>query len=75
MADHRTAVAARAPGRRASGRPASARRHLLRAAHRGIPWDDLPARYGPHTTAYNRFNRWARQGTRSWRDVGRRAWR
>ncbi len=28
----------------------------------GIPWDDLPARYGPHTTAYNRFNRWAKQG-------------
>ena len=28
----------------------------------GIPWDDLPARYGPHTTAYNRFNRWAAQG-------------
>ena len=28
----------------------------------GIPWDDLPARYGPHTTAYNRFNRWATQG-------------
>lgn len=26
------------------------------------PWDDLPARYGPHTTAYNRFNRWAAQG-------------
>lgn len=29
----------------------------------GIPWDDLPARYGPHTTAYNRFNRWARQAS------------
>ena len=28
----------------------------------GIPWDDLPARYGPHTTVYNRYNRWARQG-------------
>ncbi len=28
----------------------------------GIPWDDLPARYGPHTTVYNRFNRWAKQG-------------
>lgn len=28
----------------------------------GVPWDDLPARYGPHTTAYNRFNRWAEQG-------------
>lgn len=28
----------------------------------GIPWRDLPERYGPHTTAYNRFNRWARKG-------------
>lgn len=28
----------------------------------GIPWDDLPGRYGPHTTVYNRFNRWAKQG-------------
>lgn len=28
----------------------------------GIPWDDLPERYGPHTTVYNRFNRWAKQG-------------
>ena len=28
----------------------------------GIPWADLPARYGPHTTVYNRFNRWAKQG-------------
>ena len=24
----------------------------------GMPWRDLPARYGPYTTAYNRFNRW-----------------
>lgn len=28
----------------------------------GAPWRDLPARYGPHTTAYNRFNRWSRRG-------------
>ena len=28
----------------------------------GIPWDDLRGRYGPHTTVYNRFNRWAKQG-------------
>ncbi len=27
----------------------------------GMPWADLPARYGPHTTVYNRFNRWAKQ--------------
>ena len=26
----------------------------------GSPWCDLPERYGPYTTAYNRFNRWAK---------------
>jgi transposase len=24
----------------------------------GSPWRDLPERYGPPTTIYNRFNRW-----------------
>ena len=28
----------------------------------GSPWRDLPERYGPYTTAYNRFNRWSRRG-------------
>lgn len=28
----------------------------------GAPWRDLPERYGPHTTIYNRFNRWSRRG-------------
>ena len=28
----------------------------------GMPWRDLPACYGPYTTAYNRFNRWSRRG-------------
>ena len=28
----------------------------------GMPWHDLPVRYGPYTTAYNRFNRWSRRG-------------
>jgi transposase len=28
----------------------------------GSPWRDLPSRYGPHTTVYNRFNRWAKAG-------------
>ena len=27
-----------------------------------LQWRDLPERYGPHTTAYNRFNRWSRRG-------------
>jgi len=28
----------------------------------GMPWRDLPERYGPYTTAYNRFNRRSRRG-------------
>ncbi len=28
----------------------------------GSPWRDLPERYGPYTTIYNRFNRWAKRG-------------
>lgn len=28
----------------------------------GSPWRDLPDRYGPPTTIYNRFNRWAKVG-------------
>ena len=27
----------------------------------GMPWRDLPERYGPYTTAYNRFNRWSQR--------------
>ena len=36
-------------------------RHLLGAANRS-PWRDLPERYGPYTTVYNRFNRWRKAG-------------
>jgi transposase len=28
----------------------------------GAPWRDLPERYGPRTTCYNRFNRWRQSG-------------
>ena len=28
----------------------------------GAPWADLPERYGPHTTCYNRFVRWRKRG-------------
>jgi transposase len=28
----------------------------------GAPWRDMPERYGPYTTAYNRFNRWRTAG-------------
>ena len=28
----------------------------------GTPWRDLPERYGPYTTCYNRYNRWSKNG-------------
>jgi transposase len=28
----------------------------------GAPWRDLPTRFGPYTTCYNRFVRWRRAG-------------
>src|SRR5215469_537246 len=33
--------------------------HVLRS---GCRWQDCPAVYGPHTTVYNRFNRWSGRG-------------
>jgi len=51
--------------KRAPARPANHKCNIL------IPWRDLPERYGPYTSAYNRFNRWSRRGVwkrpaRSW---------
>lgn len=53
------------PKGRPGPRPKNNRRVLngifwvLRA---GAPWRDMPGRYGPYTTAYNRFNRWRKAG-------------
>jgi len=33
--------------------------HVLKS---GCRWKDCPPEYGPHTTIYNRFARWARRG-------------
>ena len=33
----------------------------------GAPWRDLPDRYGPHTTVYNRYVRWGERGI--WREI------
>jgi transposase len=38
--------------------------HVLKA---GCRWQDCPEVYGPSTTVYNRFNRWARRGI--WHDM------
>jgi len=33
--------------------------HVLKS---GCRWNDCPPEYGPHTTIYNRFARWAQRG-------------
>lgn len=33
--------------------------HVLRT---GCRWRDCPPAYGPHTTVYNRYNRWSKRG-------------
>ena len=53
------------PTKRRGVKPKNNRRVLngifwvLRA---GAPWRDMPERYGPYTTTYNRFNRWRKAG-------------
>jgi len=36
---------------------------MLWILNAGSPWRDLPERYGPWQTAYNRFNLWRKDGT------------
>src|SRR5438477_5199062 len=35
---------------------------VLFRAKTGMPWRDLPERFGPWKSVYNRFNNWARRG-------------
>jgi transposase len=50
--------------RRSQGRKATRGDRLfidavLFRAKTGVPWRDLPSRFGPWKTVYNRFSRWA----------------
>jgi len=36
---------------------------ILWHLHTGAPWPDVPERYGPWQTVYDRFNRWRQDGT------------
>jgi transposase len=36
---------------------------MFHVLHTGCPWRDLPERYGPWQTAYDRFRRYRRDGT------------
>ncbi|VTM87443.1 Transposase and inactivated derivatives [Raoultella ornithinolytica] len=35
---------------------------MFRVLCSGASWRDLPERYGPWKTVYNRFNRWSKSG-------------
>ncbi len=37
---------------------------ILFVLRTGTPWRDLPERYGPYTTCFNRYNRWSGNGLR-----------
>jgi transposase len=36
---------------------------ILWHLHTGAPWPDVPERYGPWQTVYDRFSRWRKDGT------------
>jgi transposase len=40
---------------------------VLWIAKTGVPWRDLPERFGPWGTVWKRFDRWAKKGT--WQQV------
>jgi transposase len=55
------------PGKKSDpGRTAADNRLFVNAVlfvlKTGIPWEDLPARYGKHDTARKRFDRWCARG-------------
>ena len=60
-----------------NGRPRDDDRKVLNGIffvlRTGTRWLDLPERYGPYTTVYNRFNRWAKKGI--WLGPCPRRWR
>jgi transposase len=54
------------PQRPETGRPAKDHRTVVNAIlwrlKTGVPWRDLPERYGPWQTVYSRFRRWRQAG-------------
>jgi len=60
-------VEAVSAGERAAGRPvgqsSAVINGILYRVRTGIPWRDLPVRFGPWTTVYDRHRRWCADGT------------
>lgn len=70
MATHRIAL----PGKVGDpGRTASDNRLFVNAVlyvlKTGIPWDDLPTRFGKANTVWKRYDRWCASGV--WERIGR----
>jgi len=40
---------------------------IIRVLQSGCRWRDCVAQYGPHTTVYNRYNRWSQK--RNWQYI------
>ena len=55
------------PERKKTGRRPRDNRELLNGMfwvlRSGAPWRDMPERYGPWQTVYDRFNQWRKDGT------------
>ncbi len=53
------------------GRPGKSNREMLNAIlywlNTGIPWRDLPERFGPWQSVYSRFHAWTKAGV--WEDI------
>ena len=53
------------------GRPGKSNREMLNAMvywlNTGVPWRDLPERFGPWQSVYSRFRAWTKAGV--WEDV------
>ena len=64
--EHWEAIRPLLPTRNSFGRPARDDRQLLNGMFwilwSGAPWRDMPARYGPWQTVYDRFRRWRDNG-------------
>jgi transposase len=52
-----------APAGRALARHRQVLNGILFRVRTGVPWRDLPERYGPWETVYKRFARWQTDGT------------
>jgi transposase len=61
VVDHRPAFAEQAAWGSARRRSPGLERHLVAVSH-GSPWAEVPERFGPQTTCYNRFVRWRKAG-------------